>query len=95
VPPIPAYLKKAKESNEKTINRSLLFFASYNSSVGGADVFLEKSCRQHLMDIAQTEKEHATISFLKWFVNEQREEEQSFGHLLQQVKRFGGEALYT
>ncbi|MBS3873160.1 MAG: ferritin [Firmicutes bacterium] len=48
----------------------------------------------HLMDIAQSEKEHATISFLKWFVDEQREEEKSFGHILQQVKRFGGEALY-
>ncbi|MBS3938555.1 MAG: ferritin [Peptococcaceae bacterium] len=67
-----------------------------------ADVF-EKSLHHeqfvsariyHLMNIAQTEKEHATISFLNWFVDEQREEEKSFGHILQQVKRFGGEALY-
>lgn len=48
----------------------------------------------HLMDIALEEKEHATISFLKWFVDEQREEEKSFGSVLQQVRRFGGEGLY-
>jgi len=48
----------------------------------------------HLMNIAEEEKEHSTKSFLKWFIDEQREEEKSFGHLLQQVKRFGGEALY-
>lgn len=48
----------------------------------------------HLMNIAAEEKEHASISFLKWFVDEQREEEKSFSGVLQQVKRFGGEGLY-
>ena len=48
----------------------------------------------HLMNIAQEEKEHATISFLNWFVDEQREEEKTFGGVLQQIKRFGGEGLY-
>lgn len=48
----------------------------------------------HLMNIAQEEKEHATISFLNWFVDEQREEEKSFSGVLQQIKRFGGEGLY-
>lgn len=48
----------------------------------------------HLMNIAQEEREHATISFLNWFVDEQREEEKSFSGVLQQVKRFGGEGLY-
>jgi len=48
----------------------------------------------HLMNIAVEEKEHASISFLKWFVDEQREEEKSFSGVLQQVKRFSGEGLY-
>ena len=48
----------------------------------------------HLMDMALEEKEHATISFLKWFVDEQREEEKSFGSVLQQVRRLGAEGLY-
>jgi len=48
----------------------------------------------HLMNIATEEKEHASISFLKWFVDEQREEEKSFAGLLQQVKRLGSDGLY-
>lgn len=39
-----------------------------------------------LMDIATEEKEHATISFLKWFVDEQVEEMATFKTMLQKVK---------
>lgn len=44
-----------------------------------------------LMDIATAEKEHATISFLKWFIDEQVEEESTFKSILQKLKRSNGD----
>jgi len=41
----------------------------------------------NLMNIATEEKEHATISFLKWFVDEQVEEEASFNGIIVKLKR--------
>jgi len=41
----------------------------------------------HLMDLAIESKEHATISFLKWFIDEQVEEEGNFKRILQKLKR--------
>ncbi len=40
-----------------------------------------------LVDIASDEKEHATISLLRWFIDEQVEEENTFNSLLKKVKR--------
>ncbi len=40
-----------------------------------------------LMDIATEEREHATISFLKWFIDEQVEEMSTFKSLVQKLKR--------
>ncbi|TCT13770.1 ferritin [Natranaerovirga pectinivora] len=40
-----------------------------------------------LMDIAQEEREHATISMLKWFVDEQVEEMSMFRTHVQKLKR--------
>ncbi|MFM9329683.1 ferritin [Paenibacillus mesotrionivorans] len=40
-----------------------------------------------LMDIAMEEREHATIGFLKWFIDEQVEEEDTFEKLIQKLKR--------
>ena len=40
-----------------------------------------------LMDIATDEREHATISFLQWFIDEQVEEMSTFKSLLQKIKR--------
>ena len=50
----------------------------------------------NLTDIATEEREHATISFLKWFIDEQVEEEDNFNSLLKKVKRCEGNpaALY-
>lgn len=42
-----------------------------------------------LMDIATEEKEHATISLLKWFVDEQVEEENSMKAILKKLERLG------
>ena len=43
----------------------------------------------HLSDIAYEEREHSTISLLKWFIDEQVEEENNFDMLLKKVRRVG------
>ncbi|SDO11992.1 ferritin [Alkalicoccus daliensis] len=40
-----------------------------------------------LADLAMDEREHATLTFLNWFVDEQVEEEASFDALIQRLKR--------
>ena len=40
-----------------------------------------------LADIASEEKEHATMSLLRWFIDEQVEEENNFNSLLKKIKR--------
>jgi ferritin len=40
----------------------------------------------NLVDLAIKEKDHATNSFLQWFVNEQVEEEASADEIVQQLK---------
>ncbi|MPQ43844.1 ferritin [Clostridium tarantellae] len=49
-----------------------------------------------LADIASEEKEHATLSLLNWFIDEQVEEENNFNSLLKRVRRSEGNpaALY-
>lgn len=42
-----------------------------------------------LMDLAQEEREYATINMLKWFIDEQVEEESMFKKLIQKVKMIG------
>ena len=42
-----------------------------------------------LMDLATEEREHATISFLKWFIDEQVEEESTMNGILRKLQRFG------
>ena len=40
-----------------------------------------------LSDIAIEEREHATISFLKWFIDEQVEEQDSFNNIIKKLRR--------
>lgn len=40
-----------------------------------------------IADIALDEKEHATMSFLRWFIDEQVEEEENFNNLVKKIKR--------
>lgn len=40
-----------------------------------------------LSDLAWDEREHATINFLKWFIEEQVEEEDLFDSIIQKLKR--------
>ncbi|NJJ38152.1 ferritin [Paenibacillus apii] len=41
----------------------------------------------HLADLALDAREHATIYFLKWFIDEQVEEEALFSSIIQKLKR--------
>ncbi|MGG1313244.1 MULTISPECIES: ferritin [Cohnella] len=41
----------------------------------------------HLADLALNEREHATMYFLKWFIDEQVEEEALFDNIIQKLKR--------
>lgn len=52
--------------------------------------FVTKSINE-LMDIAIKESDHALISFLKWYVDEQVEEESTVGKMLTKLKLIGGE----
>lgn len=42
-----------------------------------------------LMDLAVTEKDHATQSFLRWFVDEQVEEEENVSDVVQKLRLLG------
>jgi ferritin len=50
----------------------------------------------NLANIASEEREHATISLLKWFIDEQVEEEDNFNNLIKKLRRIGNNsaALY-
>ncbi|MFC0561701.1 ferritin [Halalkalibacter alkalisediminis] len=41
----------------------------------------------YLSDLALDDREHATINFLKWFIEEQVEEEDMFDSVIQKLKR--------
>jgi ferritin len=43
----------------------------------------------NLVDLARQERDHATVSFLQWYVDEQVEEEAVVDEILQQLKRIG------
>ncbi|AXA33530.1 ferritin [Francisella adeliensis] len=48
----------------------------------------------HLMDIALDEKEHATKSFLQWFIDEQVEEEATVCDMINKIKLVKDSGLY-
>ncbi len=54
------------------------------------------SCINALMDLAISEKDHATNLMLQWYVNEQVEEEAIAGEIIEKIKLVGdsGQALY-
>ena len=43
----------------------------------------------NLSDLAFEEREHATISLLKWFIDEQVEEEKNLNTIIKKIKRIG------
>ena len=46
-----------------------------------------------MVDLAQKDKDHNTITFLQYFVNEQIEEEQQFEDILQKFDLIGRDKL--
>lgn len=48
----------------------------------------------HLMDMAREEKDHATASFLQWFIDEQVEEEENVSNLISKIKLVKDAGLY-
>jgi ferritin len=46
-----------------------------------------------MVDLAQKDKDHNTITFLQFFVNEQIEEEQQFEDILQKFNLLGRDKL--
>lgn len=46
----------------------------------------------NLSDIAFEEREHATMSFLKWFIDEQVEEEANFTGIIKKLERIGNDS---
>ena len=46
-----------------------------------------------MVDLAQKDKDHNTITFLQYFVNEQIEEEQQFEDILQKFNLIGRDKL--
>ncbi|MBN3525111.1 ferritin [Paenibacillus apiarius] len=45
-----------------------------------------------LSDMAWNEREHATINFLKWFIDEQVEEEATFDSIIQKLRRIDNDS---
>lgn len=45
-----------------------------------------------LSDVALSEREHATINFLKWFIEEQVEEESTFDSIIQKLRRIDNDS---
>ncbi|MCT4564230.1 MAG: ferritin [Maledivibacter sp.] len=72
-----------KEPNNKF--ESLL--EALETALGHEKIVTERIYK--LMDIAQDEREYATISVLKWFIDEQVEEMNMFKKLIQKVKMIG------
>ncbi|WP_101773615.1 ferritin [Peptostreptococcus faecalis] len=46
----------------------------------------------NLMNIATDEREYATTSFLKWFIDEQVEEEDNFTNIVRKIKTFSSDS---
>ena len=46
----------------------------------------------NLTDIATEEREHATISLLKWFIDEQVEEENTFSTIIKKLERISNDS---
>ena len=89
-------MKFYKYLNDRGIRVQLTGFdAPQNEYTSILDVFEhgfehEKMVTQriyHLSDIALNDREHATMQFLKWFIDEQVEEEAMFDTIINKLKR--------
>jgi ferritin len=78
-------LKEIKKPQVEFSSAMAAFDMSYKH-----EQFVSKSINQ-LMDIAISENDHATKSFLNWFVDEQVEEEDSMDTIVNKFKLIGGQ----
>ncbi len=89
-------LIKALFPNAKIIHtqRNMLdnCLSIYFQQIGGK----QRQYGNDLMDIAHEEREYRTISLLNWFIDEQREEEDTFTSMLAVIRRIGknGNQIY-
>ncbi|MBN1806772.1 MAG: ferritin [Sedimentisphaerales bacterium] len=75
-----AILKAIKEPQTEWDSVLAVFYAAYEHEQKVTGLI------NNLVDLAINEKDHATNSFLQWFVNEQVEEESSADAIVQQLK---------
>ena len=71
----------------------------FSSLVAAFEYGLKHECTvtariNHLMNIAQQENDHASKTFLHWFITEQVEEEASFEKVISKLKLGGSQALF-
>jgi ferritin len=48
---------------------------------------------RNLYEIAKEEKDHAALSVLTWFIDEQTEEEENFTNIIARLEKFGGSPI--
>jgi len=93
-------MKFINDKNGRTEVKSVI--APQNSFNSLLDVFEETLKHEeaittqlyNLMDIALEDKEHATKSFLQWFIDEQVEEEASVADMINKIKLVKDSGLY-
>src|SRR5574341_621394 len=89
--------KKMQEALNGQINAEVFASYQYLAMAAVFEAALEHERRvtgmiNQLMDLAIKESDHATASFLKWFVDEQVEEEATADMVIQDLKRIGDSA---
>ncbi|CAM2870126.1 ferritin [Hathewaya histolytica] len=77
--------KVTLEAIEKPENNYSSVIEAFKTAYSHEKIVTERIYK--LTDIATEEREHATISFLKWFIDEQVEEEASFKGIIKQLER--------
>ncbi|MFX0549801.1 ferritin [Hathewaya histolytica] len=77
--------KVTLEAIEKPENNYSSVIEAFKTAYNHEKIVTERIYK--LTDIATEEREHATISFLKWFIDEQVEEEASFKGIIKQLER--------
>ncbi|MCL6459343.1 MAG: ferritin [Gorillibacterium sp.] len=74
------------ESPEKEINSVL---GAFESAYAHEQVVTKRF--YDISDVAMNEREHVTMQFLKWFIDEQVEEESTFDSLVSRLRRIGND----
>lgn len=76
-----ATIQALPEPNNKYASTIDIFEQGYQHEMKNTERFYA------LSDLAMSDREHATINFLKWFIDEQVEEEALFDSIINKLKR--------